>query len=515
MSASGSSRRTKTYATISSKLRTDCGVRVNTLNVGDDDEQTSHQAALTQFCICPHLLVDRFALFYNRLQRRNLSRYLMRLPSTLAESRHETCVEAKAALFNYKQSTNQSTHDYRDTFKELLSVLESYGGKLHDPIEAVLNVLTKASVLNDNEKDALKRDHYAAALLIRNSDGTRYGPLRDALSNSFILGRGEYPTSLVDAYSLLLSQKGSTAQSTDRSPKNGCRGNGRSGNRDGRGYQGRGHSAGRSTGPPSSSTNALPATNIGGRALVQITVPPPTDKPATDRFTSENPSGTLTNSDLEQLALVCHPNILVTNHDTHERTICVLSDNTAAVSRKQHSSTSTDAPAAYLCRIAALHQRENRYRLTSTNLPGMLNVMADDPSRRWDLDYSQLLAYFNSNYPPWQLCTPWPAMISSMMQALSMQRCDPVSLMAGILPRPRTGPSGKAFVNNLAWAPTLPKTAMQSSGSRFLLCEYKTAGFPPPIKPSELQRWRQPSLSLRRRTQWLDCPTRVSSRAQQ
>jgi hypothetical protein len=232
--------------------------------------------------------------------------------------------------------------------------------------------------------------------------------------------------------------------------------------------------------------------------------------------TSENPSGTLTNSDLEQLALVCHPDILVTEHDTRERTICVLSDNTAAVSREQRGSTSTDAPAAYLCRIAALHQRENRYRLTSAYLPGMLNVMADDASRRWDLDDSQLLAYFNSTYPqeaPWQLCVPRPAMISSTMQALSMQRCDPVSLMAGISRQPRTGPSGKAFVNNLAWAPTSPKTAMQSSGSRFSLCEYETAGFPPPTTPSELQRWRQPSLSLRRRTQWLDCPTRVSSLA--
>jgi hypothetical protein len=36
------------------------------------------------------------------------------------------------------------------------------------------------------------------------------------------------------------------------------------------------------------------------------------------------------------------------------------------------------APSAHLCSIAALHQRENRYRLASAYLPGMLNVMTDD-----------------------------------------------------------------------------------------------------------------------------------------
>jgi hypothetical protein len=155
------------------------------------------------------------------------------------ENRFVALVDAKAALFNYKQSGNQSTPDYRDTFKELLSVLESYGGKLHDPIEAVPSTLAKATGLSAAEKDALMRDHYVSALFIRNADGTRYGALCDALSNSFALGCDEYPTSLVDAYSMLLTQKGLTAQAFDRSPRNAGRGNGHGGNRDGKGYQGR------------------------------------------------------------------------------------------------------------------------------------------------------------------------------------------------------------------------------------------------------------------------------------
>jgi hypothetical protein len=200
--------------------------------------------------------------------------------------------------------------------------------------------------------------------------------------------------------------------------------------------------------------------------------------------TYNNPSGNLTNSNLEQLALMCHPDILACEHKIRERSICILSDNTAAVSREHCKSTSTDAPAAYLCRIASLHQRENRYRLTSAYLPGVLNVMADDVSQRWDLPDSQLLHYFNSSYPQaytWKLCTLRSTMNSSAIQALSMKWCNPASLMAETLQPPHTGANGKTFVNNLDWRPSLPKMPIQFAGSRHSRQEYETAGFPPPI----------------------------------
>jgi hypothetical protein len=49
------------------------------------------------------------------------------------ENRFVALVNAKAAIFNCRQGQAQSTPDYYDTFKELLSILESYGGQLHDP----------------------------------------------------------------------------------------------------------------------------------------------------------------------------------------------------------------------------------------------------------------------------------------------------------------------------------------------------------------------------------------------
>jgi hypothetical protein len=185
-----------------------------------------------------------------------------------SENRFMALVKAKADLFQSKQGQNQSTHDYYDTFKELLSVLESYGRKLHDPIEAVPTALAEANAdkLNSDDRDKLMRECYSAALFLRNIDGARYGPLRDALSNAFGLGRDEYPTSLVDAYQLLLTRKGTTTQPNNRPQKHPGQGSGRGGGLDSRGYQGqqgRGRGSGKGAGPPISIFN-----NVTGFTLV-------------------------------------------------------------------------------------------------------------------------------------------------------------------------------------------------------------------------------------------------------
>jgi hypothetical protein len=225
---------------------------------------------------------------------------------------------------------------------------------------------------------------------------------------------------------------------------------------------------------------------------------------------SNNLAGTITNSDLEHMALVCQLDVLTSEYDIREQTVSVLSDNTAAVSREQRGSTTSTAAAAYLCRIASIHQRSHRYRQKVAYLPGPLNVMADDLSRRWDLSDSQLLTYFDSTYPqalPWKLCHLRPEMNLATMLALSKKRCDPVSLTAGTQQQVPTGTSGSISVNNTHWHPTLPKDPMQSAGSKFSLNEYETAGFPPPTTVSELERWQRPSPLLHRRTQWLASPT--------
>jgi hypothetical protein len=137
---------------------------------------------------------------------------------------------------------------------------------------------------------------------------------------------------------------------------------------------------------------------------------------------SDNPTGNITNSDLEQTGTVCHQDILSQQHDIREATICSMTDNTAALFREQRGSTSVDDPAAYLCRLSSFHQRCYRYRLRISYIPGPFNIMADALSRNWDMDDSQVLLHFNSHFPQaqqWHLCQLRPEMSSAVLLALS------------------------------------------------------------------------------------------------
>ena len=75
----------------------------------------------------------------------------------------------------------------------------------------------------------------------------------------------------------------------------------------------------------------------------------------------------------------------------------------------------------------ALHQRAYRYVPLRDYIPGPSNAMADDLSRRWDLTDTQLLSYFNTQYPqdvPWCLCPLRPTMTSNLTLALSQRPCE-------------------------------------------------------------------------------------------
>ena len=217
----------------------------------------------------------------------------------------------------------------------------------------------------------------------------------------------------------------------------------------------------------------------------------------------ENPRGKLTNSDLEQAGVIAHADVLAQHQDLRERTICSLSDNIASVSREARGSTSTDSPSAYLCRLASLHQRFFRYRQRLAHIPGILNVMADILSRRWDLSDSQILDLFNERFPqeqPWQLCRLRSGMNSSVINALWKRRCETASLLDVPPPLKDAGRSGPNSVNNISWTPTLPKMKIPSLGYKYSLKDFEMAGLRPAASLSDLEQWRTPSVLLHRRT---------------
>jgi hypothetical protein len=80
-----------------------------------------------------------------------------------SENRWVALIEAKAAIFTCRQYPGQTTAEYFGNFKELVSVLESYGGQLHDPEDAAPPSIDLDAIGNADDRDAYMRDRYIAA----------------------------------------------------------------------------------------------------------------------------------------------------------------------------------------------------------------------------------------------------------------------------------------------------------------------------------------------------------------
>lgn len=166
-------------------------------------------------------------------------------------------------------------------------------------------------------------------------------------------------------------------------------------------------------------------------------------------ITAANPTGHLSISDLELAGIIAHRAIVAQARDVAERTIWVNADNRAAVSWTTKGSSTSAAARAHLLRFAALHQRAHRYVVRTHYLPGPVNVMADDASRRWDLDDAALLTFFNTRYPQvqsWQMQTLTPATSASLIGSLSKPRSRAASPPNGMPPPIPLGPSGRPSV---------------------------------------------------------------------
>jgi len=114
---------------------------------------------------------------------------------------------------------------------------------------------------------------------------------------------------------------------------------------------------------------------------------------------ANNPTGMLTNSDLELLGAISHQAVLAATTHIAESTNALLNDNTAAIYWLRRGSVTSSKAAAYLLRLQALHSHHHRYITTYDHIPGPANSMADDCSRLWHLTDDALLTHFNSHYP--------------------------------------------------------------------------------------------------------------------
>ena len=219
-------------------------------------------------------------------------------------------------------------------------------------------------------------------------------------------------------------------------------------------------------------------------------------------WTDSNPTGTITNSDLELASQIAAQDILLQHCDCREHTISVFTDNMSARAWQRKGARATLGPAAYLLRLLSLHQRHFRYRSTFDYLPGPLNVMADDASRLLHYSDTELLTHFNNTYPqttPWQLFTLRPEMLSSLITALYCRRSDPASYLPDLNRVTRRGFNGPSIVASWASLRAARTSGIHYYSSKCLPTVTAQAASHPVVTLSDLVPWKGPSAPWDRR----------------
>ena len=211
-----------------------------------------------------------------------------------------------------------------------------------------------------------------------------------------------------------------------------------------------------------------------------------------DIVSTNNPAGSITNSDLEHCGLLGQVSVQADHFPVTYATIYNLSDNTPAVSRVRKGAVSSDGAAAHLCAYACAHQREHRYCHISSHISGPANAMADDTSRLQHLTDSALLHHFEQVYPqskPWIQLHLGPEASSKLIWALR-SRCPPgVSVPRPAepsLPPLSLGPTSVP-VSESPLPSVMSQTVMTRSATSLSL-DSATAS----KDLSELMQWRKP-----------------------
>ena len=176
-----------------------------------------------------------------------------------------------------------------------------------------------------------------------------------------------------------------------------------------------------------------------------------------DLVSWDNPRGSVTNSDLELAGVVAQHDVVARTADVRHTTVATWGDNTPSVAWTTRGSVSRNCPAAYLLRLLALHRRHYRYSTAISHIAGMLNGMADDCSRLWQLTDAEFLHHMNTTYPQkhsWQLYQLPGETLCALISALSKTRSPPESWLNATTPTPASGPRGPSTAATWGYHPT-------------------------------------------------------------
>ena len=228
-----------------------------------------------------------------------------------------------------------------------------------------------------------------------------------------------------------------------------------------------------------------------------------------------NPTGTISNSDLELAGTIAHQDVLVNAVDCAEKTLAIGCDNTPAVAWRKKGSVTTPGPASYLLREAALHQRQHRYKTNIFHIPGILNTLADIASRRFDLSDRDLLTYLDLIAPqrqPWQLHQLAPSTISRLTCALQRRRNSNPSLGTETTTETPCGTSaGSPTLPSLVLTPSSRIVPTESNTSKCLQYDCGMVPLPEIASRSSLTPFEMPSFKWQRRSPYWGGQIRAST----
>ena len=235
--------------------------------------------------------------------------------------------------------------------------------------------------------------------------------------------------------------------------------------------------------------------NASGECFVWR-LPFPADVQA-NLVSSDNLTGDITNSDLEQAGVLAQRALMVSHGGVPYSTLETFCDNTPAVSRDRKGAVSGPGAASALCRFASDHQRQHRYCHVATYLPGPKNVMGDDASRMQELSDTSFLAYFEQRYPqpsPWQLLHLPAETASALISCLRSPRRAKTLSRRPVTPATVTGTPGANSAKSTASSLTSVMSLAKKTRSATSLSTASDIGpLDAPVNLSRLVQWRTPS----------------------
>jgi hypothetical protein len=232
--------------------------------------------------------------------------------------------------------------------------------------------------------------------------------------------------------------------------------------------------------------------------------------------TSDNPSGDISNSDLELAGHLAHLHVLADAVPLSGQTIVALGDNQAAVHWQHRRSATSEGPAAFLLRLLALHQRAHGYHPISQYIPGPANHLADLLSRQFHLPDQAILTHLASVSPQpngWVLLTPSSNTSSQLISALRRTFCGSPCPTPGNPPKtpPGTTPGSLFSPPSAPWTPSSEVSATRSPSFRYSPAAYATVEPVAAGTRSGLLTFATNFIPSRRRSPGWVTPTRAST----